>query len=154
MSPAAGARFVAVIRSLIAEGRRPRAVGTNTRGLTYVAPVFLVADLARSLAYYRERLGFEVEFEYEGFYASVLCDGCRVHLNCAARPARDQAAFEAAEHLDACFGVRDAQALAAAFAASGADFSVPLRTMPYGIEFYVRDPDGHILGFIQSNGAI
>jgi hypothetical protein len=26
---------------------------------------------------------------------------------------------------------------------------VPLRTMPYGIEFYLRDPDGYILGFVQ-----
>ena len=27
---------------------------------------------------------------------------------------------------------------------------MPLRKMPYGTEFYVRDPDGYILGFIQS----
>ena len=37
----------------------------------------------------------------------------------------------------------------AAFALSGAAFSVPLRNMPYGREFYIRDPDGYILGFIQ-----
>src|SRR5688572_19743004 len=35
--------------------------------LSYVAPVFRVTDLPRSLAYYRDRLGFEVEFDYEGF---------------------------------------------------------------------------------------
>lgn len=33
--------------------------------------------------------------------------------------------------------------------AAGAPFSVPLRTMPYGGEFYVRDPDGYIIGFVQ-----
>jgi hypothetical protein len=26
---------------------------------------------------------------------------------------------------------------------------VPLRSMPYGREFYVRDPDGYILGFVE-----
>ena len=30
--------------------------------LAYIAPVFRVADLARSLAFYRERLGFERNF--------------------------------------------------------------------------------------------
>ena len=119
--------------------------------ITFVAPVLQVSDLARSLAYYRDQLGFKLEFEYEGFYASVLRDGCRVHLNCATPAARDQQAFEAAEHLDACFGVVDAQALASELAAAGASISVGLRLMPYGQEFYVRDPDGYILGFIQPN---
>lgn len=117
--------------------------------LTYVAPVFRVADLARSLSYYRDRLGFAVEFEYEGFYAGVVRDECRLHLKCSPPAPRDQPAFEAAEHLDACFGVRDAEALAARFTAAGAAFTMPLRSMPYGREFYVRDPDGHVLGFIQ-----
>jgi catechol 2,3-dioxygenase-like lactoylglutathione lyase family enzyme len=117
--------------------------------LNYVAPVLQVADLERSLTFYRDRLGFDLEFAYEGFYASVIRDGCRVLLNLAAPPERDQKAFEAAGHLDACFGIGDAEALAKAFASSGPVFSVTLRSMPYGREFYVRDPDGYILGFIQ-----
>lgn len=80
--------------------------------LNYVAPVFRVADVARSLSYYQRQLGFEVLFNYEGFYAGVVRDGCHVHLKCAAPAERDQTAFEAAEHLDACFEIRDAQALA------------------------------------------
>jgi catechol 2,3-dioxygenase-like lactoylglutathione lyase family enzyme len=117
--------------------------------LKYVAPVLRVTDLQRSIAYYCHRLGFDLEFNYEGFYASVVRDDCRVHLNYAAPLERDQKAFETAEHLDACFGVEDAAALANAFASPGAAFSVPLRNMPYGWEFYIRDPDGYILGFIQ-----
>lgn len=50
--------------------------------LVFVAPVFRVADLARSLAYYRDRLGFEVEFIYDGFYAGLRRDGCHIHLKC------------------------------------------------------------------------
>jgi hypothetical protein len=26
---------------------------------------------------------------------------------------------------------------------------VTLRHMPYGVEFYIRDPDGYVLGFVQ-----
>ena len=118
--------------------------------LEYVAPVLRVADLARSVAFYRDRLGFEVEFEYATFYASLVRDGCRIHLKCAPPPGRDAAAFEADEHLDACFVVAGAAALSARFKDAGAPFSVPLRTMPYGKEFYVRDPDGYILGFVES----
>ena len=125
----------------------------SRRSLHYVAPVFRVADLSRSLEYYRARLGFEVEFNYEGFYAGVLREGCRVHLKCSPPLHRDQAAFEAAEHLDACFGVQDVESLASEFASAGASFSVAPRQMPYGKEFYVRDPDGYILGFVQPREA-
>src|SRR5690349_17476784 len=83
-------------------------MSTPSRTLNYVAPVFRVADLNRSIAFYRDKLGFEVEFNYDGFYASVMRDGCRIHLNCCAPPNRDQQAFEAAEHIDICVGVNDA----------------------------------------------
>lgn len=117
--------------------------------LTFGAPVLRVADLPRSLACYTGPLGFSLEFEHEGFYAGVTRDGCRIHLKCAEPPRRDQAAFEAAEHIDVCFGVADAEAIAKEFAAAGATVSLALRVMPYGKELYVRDPDGYVLGFIQ-----
>ena len=117
--------------------------------LSHIAPVLRVGDLARAIAFYRDALGFELEFSYEGFYASVRREGCHIHLQCAPPAARDQAEFERAEHLDACVIVEGAEDLARRFAAAGAPFSVPLRRMPYGIEFYVRDPDGYILGFVE-----
>lgn len=121
------------------------------RTLSYMAPVFRVTDISRSIAFYRDRLGFEIDFCYENFYASVRRGGCHVHFNCAPPAPRDQAAFERAEHIDACAVVAGAEALAAEFTAAGVPFSVPLRTMPYGMEFYVRDPDGYIIGFVQPN---
>jgi catechol 2,3-dioxygenase-like lactoylglutathione lyase family enzyme len=117
--------------------------------LSHIAPVFRVADLTRALTFYRDTMGFELEFCYEDFYASVRRDGCHVHLQCAPPSPRDQAAFERAEHLDACVIVQDADALSRSLAVAGATFSVPLRRMPYGVEFYVRDPDGYILGFVE-----
>jgi catechol 2,3-dioxygenase-like lactoylglutathione lyase family enzyme len=117
--------------------------------LDHIAPVFRVADLARSIAFYRDALGFDLEFSYEGFYASVRREACHVHLQCAPPAPRDQAEFERTEHLDACVIVEGIEDLAARFAAAGAPLSVPLRRMPYGAEFYVRDPDGYVLGFIE-----
>jgi catechol 2,3-dioxygenase-like lactoylglutathione lyase family enzyme len=118
--------------------------------LQHIAPVFRVKDLEASLAFYRDKLGFTAEFVYEGFYASVVRDTCHIHLKCGAPLARDQAAFEREEQLDACIVVANAQHLFLAYTDSGAPFSVPLRELPYGREFYVRDPDGYILGFVQS----
>ena len=118
--------------------------------LSHIAPVFRVRDLARSIRFYEEQLEFELDFSYEDFYASVRRDGCYIHLKCASPAARDQAASERDdEDLDACVLVSSAEKLAAEFLTAGASFSVPPRTMPYGTEFYVRDPDGYIIGFVQ-----
>jgi catechol 2,3-dioxygenase-like lactoylglutathione lyase family enzyme len=125
----------------------------NLEQLNYIAPVFQVADLERSLAFYRDRLGFGIEFVYGHFYAGVRRDECWIHLKCAPPTLRDQAAFEQNEHIDASISVKDASALSASFAARGVSFVVPLREMPYGAEFYVRDPDGYVLGFVQPNAG-
>lgn len=123
---------------------------TNAKSsLIHIAPVFRVGDLSRSIRFYTEQLGFEVDFVYDDFYASVHREGCHIHLKCAPPIPRDQSAFEQAEHLDALVTVTSAADLATEFSNGGATFSIPLRTMPYGIEFYVRDPEGYIIGFVQ-----
>ncbi len=129
--------------------RRTGSVSAGPTMLTYVAPVLRVRDLGRAVAFYRDRLEFEVVFVYENFYAEVARDGCRIHLDCAPPTPRDQAAFERDEHIDVCIVVADAEILWTGFASKGVPFSVPLRDMPYGSEFYVRDPDGYIIGFVQ-----
>lgn len=119
------------------------------RRFSHIAPVFRVKDLQRSLAFYCGQLGFAIEFEHENFYASVVRDGCHVHLKSAALTPRDQADFARNEHIDACIVVNDARALFDAVVAAGAPLTVGLREAPYGTEFYVRDPDGYVLGFIE-----
>ena len=117
--------------------------------LTYIAPVFRVPDLKRSVAFYRDQLGFDLDFIYEGSYASVSRDGCHIHLRCAPPAPRDQPPLAPDQFIDASIGVQNAEALSATFKSAGVTFAQPLRQMPYGLEFYVRDPDGYVLGFIQ-----
>lgn len=146
------AAFEAGVRSKRAAdqvGRHQGRMNDRPAALGYLAPVFRVSDLARSIRFYREQLGFELDFAYDDFYACVHRDGCYIHLKCASPAPRDQAAFERTEHLDACAVISAVARLAGEFAAAGAPFCVPLRTMPYGVEFYVRDPDGYIIGFVQ-----
>ena len=121
----------------------------TARNPAYIAPVLRVANIARSIAFYRDQLGFNVDFVHEGFYASVSRQGCRLHLKCAPPIPRDQAGLEREEHIDACVVGPGIAALAAQFTSAGVALLVPLRRMAYGTEFYVRDPDGYVLGFIQ-----
>ena len=108
-----------------------------------------MGDLSRSLAFYRDQLGFTVEFVYEGFYAGVCRDGCHIHFKCSRPAPRDPATVETEEEIDVAIGIRSAEVLAESFASAGVAFAVRLRQMPYGTEFYIRDPDGYLLGFVE-----
>ena len=79
----------------------------------------------------------------------ICRDGCHIHLKRAPLKARDQTAFEREEDIDVCVGVQSAESLSVSCAAVGVPVVVPLREAPYGLEFYVRDPDGYVLGFVQ-----
>ena len=120
-----------------------------SKSLRSLAPVLRVSDISRSLAFYCDQLGFAVEFVYESFYAGVCRDGCHIHLKCSPPTPRDQTAFEGEEHIDIHIRVRSAARLSERFASAGVAFVVPLRHRPYGTEFYVRDPDGYVLGFVE-----
>src|ERR1051325_8453213 len=54
-----------------------------SRNLLSIRPFFIVKDLQTSIAYYRERLGFQVDFQgpEDGvYYAGVSRDGAAVML--------------------------------------------------------------------------
>lgn len=49
--------------------------GRGETKVTGIAPQFLVDDLDRAIACYCEKLGFELDFVYQSFYAAVSRDG-------------------------------------------------------------------------------
>src|SRR5262245_48553880 len=98
--------------------------------LTGIAPQFLVDDLARSIAYYCQRLGFALEFTYEGFYASVSRDDCVIHLKGAPKIAADRVHRRQQEHLDAYIEVVDVAGLYDELLARGAAIIRPLEDRP------------------------
>ena len=88
----------------------PAAVRSATQ-ITGIAPQFLVDDLDRAIAYYRDKLGFELDFQYECFYASVSRDGFAIHLKHAPKLEAERAHRKQNEHLDAYVSVSGIQAL-------------------------------------------
>jgi catechol 2,3-dioxygenase-like lactoylglutathione lyase family enzyme len=118
------------------------------------APQFLVDDLDRSLAFYRERLGFSEDFVYEGFYACVSRDGAPIHLKCAPKLEAERAHRKAEEHLDAYLAVFGVRELCEQLTERGAPITKPLEERPWGVvDFYVEDPDGYILCFAEGVAA-
>jgi catechol 2,3-dioxygenase-like lactoylglutathione lyase family enzyme len=122
----------------------------RTGKVTGISPQFLVDDLQRSIEYYVQRLGFELDFSYESFYASVSRDGCAIHLKCAPKTEADRAHRKEQEHLDAYVAVSNAAALHDELRSRGASVTKPLQDRPWSCrDFYVEDPDGYILCFSE-----
>ena len=118
--------------------------------ITGIVPQFLVDDLDRAIAYYRDRLGFELDFIYQSFYAAVSRDGFAIHLKCAPKLAADRAHRKQHEHLDAHIAVSGVRALFSELQTRGADVLKPLEERPWAaVDFYVEDPDGYILCFSE-----
>jgi len=121
----------------------------ETVRITAVVPQLLVADLQRSIACYRDELGFHVGFIYEDFYAGVTRDGLGLHLKCAPSHG-DRALRRENEHLDVYFEVAGVDALYAELERRGARIAKPLGQRPWGCkDFYVEDVDEHILCFSE-----
>ena len=126
--------------------------GRRAAQITGIAPQFLVDDLDRAIAYYRDRLGFELDFTYDSFYASVRRDGFAIHLKQAAKLAADRAHRKQHEHLDAYIAVSGIRALFSELQRRGAEVIKPLAEEPWAcLDFCVEDPDGYILCFSEQN---
>ncbi len=125
----------------------------NQTRVTGIAAQFLVVDLDRAIAYYSEKLGFQLDFKYESFYASVSRDGFAIHLKCAPKNAADREHRHNNEHLDAYISVSGVRELYGELEASGAGIIKQLEEEPWGcVDFYVEDTDGYILCFSEVKG--
>jgi len=115
-----------------------------------MAPYFIVSDVARSLLFYRDLLGFEVIYETDEtrtFFAVLRRDGAMLFLKAEAGiDPLPNAARHPTFGWDSYSYTPDPDALAAEFAAKGAVFSRPLENTPDGLRgFELTDPDGHVL---------
>jgi catechol 2,3-dioxygenase-like lactoylglutathione lyase family enzyme len=114
-----------------------------------IAPQFFTTDIAATLAYYRDKLGFECvgTWQEPPVYAIVARDRQRIHFRCAEPPAPNPDKYDD-ELLDAYLHVDDPDALYAELAARGVEFTRGLGDTPWHArEFVVKDCDGRLLAF-------
>jgi len=124
----------------------------RTARVTGIAPQLLVDDLDRAIAYYCDQLGFELDFKYQDFYASVTRDGFAIHLKCAPQLPQAREHRKQSEHLDAYIGVEGVRGLFDELQKRKARVIKPLEQEPWAcLDFYVEDPDGNIICFSEPN---
>lgn len=114
-----------------------------------IAPQFFTTDISGTLAYYRDKLGFQCVGTWQDppVYAIVARNQQAIHFRCAEPPTPNPGEY-ADELLDAYLVVEDADALYAEYAAHGAEFTCELGDTPWrSREFVVKDCDGRLLAF-------
>ena len=114
-----------------------------------ISPQFLVADIDHTIEFYIEKLGFEIAFRYEDFYAGIIKDGCSIHLKSGKPSSEERKSKRENGDLDIVFSVERVEELYEEFINKSVEIIQPLCDRPYGKEFYIADPDGYILAFLE-----
>ncbi|MGB7200471.1 MAG: VOC family protein [Acidobacteriaceae bacterium] len=117
-----------------------------------ISPFFVVSDVGRAIAFYREKLGFEVTFQEPDrnpFFAIIRRDGAQIFLKSERNvPPLPNPKRHPSMRWDAFVFAPDPDALAAEFVDRGAIFSTPLKDTGEGLRgFELTDPDGYVLFF-------
>ena len=123
---------------------------------TSVTPNLVCGDIAASLAFYRDVLGFAVSMSVPDtppyVFVGLLRDGVPVFLNDVKAVAEDSpsmASTPGGGTATMFFTVTDVDALYAVVAPQST-VVMPIKTQFYGMrEFAVTDPDGHVITFAQ-----
>ena len=116
-----------------------------------ISPFFIVRDLSAALAFYRDKLGFEVMFTApadDPFFGIVRRDRAMLMLKDVGVDPLPNPHREPSARWDAYVDVPDPDALAAEFNSRNVEFSKPLKDTHDGLRgFEVTDSDGYVLFF-------
>jgi catechol 2,3-dioxygenase-like lactoylglutathione lyase family enzyme len=120
-----------------------------------ISPFFIVRDVPASIAFYRDRLGFDTTFQGPApddiFFGIVRRGGAQILLKAVGvepqpNPTRD--IKQGIARWDAFVEAPDPDALAAEFASRDVEFVEPLEDTDDGLRgFAIKDADGYVLFF-------
>jgi catechol 2,3-dioxygenase-like lactoylglutathione lyase family enzyme len=117
-----------------------------------ISPSFIVIDVDQTIAFYRNRLGFETRFrepDPDPFFGIIGRDGTQIFI----KSDKDVLPLPNSKRhhymkWDAFVYVEDPDTLAAEFTEHGAAFSSPLKDTQDGLRgFEICDPNGYVLFF-------
>jgi predicted enzyme related to lactoylglutathione lyase len=123
--------------------------------MTGVSPVLLVADLDRSVEFFRDRLGFDCAvYGDPPNFATASRDEATFLLSLATDTDRIVPNWHVVDKMwDAYIRVDDVDAVYAEAQERGAGIDYTIYDAPHGFrEFGVQDPDGHDIAFGQPLG--
>ena len=119
------------------------------------APLFIVANVPNSLAFYRDQLGFEITFqgpEEDDIFFGIVQRGRAMimmkDIGVEPVPNYTRDIGQGIARWDAYVYVPDPDALATEFASRNVEFFLPLEDNDDGLRgFEIKDADGYILYF-------
>jgi predicted enzyme related to lactoylglutathione lyase len=111
-----------------------------------MSPQLPVTHIEHSIEFYTQKLGFSLDFKYEDFYAGLVKDGHSVHLKSVSPPGNGG---KNKEDVEVIFSVDNIERLYGEVMGKSIEIVQILRNMPYGREFYIADPDGNRIAFIE-----
>jgi len=113
-----------------------------------VAPQLRTTDLAGSIRFYTETVGFTLEFQYEDFYAGIRAGSQVFHLKLADEKDPSIDFVDRGGHFHLYVETDDAASAAEGLARRGVALVTRLHETPWGTrEFVIKDDQGHTLYF-------
>jgi len=120
-----------------------------------ISPFFIVTHVPTSLAFYRDRLGFEITFQGpkpDDIFFGIVCRGgaqiLMKAIGVAPIPNYTRDIKQGIARWDAFVIVPDPDALAEEFASRNVEFFEPLKDTDDGLRgFEIKDADGYLLFF-------
>lgn len=127
----------------------------NRAEISGIAPLFIANDVPAALAFYRDRLGFEVTFqgpEPDDVFFGIVERGAAMimfkDVGVEPVPNYTRDVHKGIARWDAYIHVADPDALAAEFHSRNVEFFEPLRDTDDGLRgFELKDADGYVLFF-------
>ncbi len=146
----AGHKSWAELKSATAGARKTPPARSSNPVLKDAIPILFVRDVEASAKFFREKLGFAIDFLHgkPPFYGCVSRDGICLHLRYVQQPFFAQASAQEAGLICTFIKVSNVQALFEEFKARSVNFSQKLTKQAWGgTDFHVEDPDGNVICF-------
>lgn len=147
----AGHQSWAQLKAAAADGRKTPRSTPGQPLLKKVIPILFVRDVNVCATFFREKLGFEINFLHGSppFYGAVSRDGVCLHIRFVHNPSFANAAAQEKSLILASIEVANVQGLFEEFKARGVEFVQKLKKQAWGgTDFQVRDPDGNVISFV------
>jgi catechol 2,3-dioxygenase-like lactoylglutathione lyase family enzyme len=116
--------------------------------ITGIVAQLRTTDMASSVHFYTEKLGFSVEFNYRDFYAGIRAGSQVFHLKLVDEIDPSIPYVDEGDHFHLYFQTTDISDLAAQLKANGVKFLKDVHTTPWNTnEIVIHDDQGHTLYF-------
>src|SRR5712672_2361967 len=116
-----------------------------------VIPQLRTTDLRSSIRFYTTKLGLQLEFQYEDFYAGIRAGNQVFHLKIVDEKDPSIQFVDEGEHFHLYLETNDVTAAAAALKANGVLLVKDVHETPWGTrEVAIKDDQGHTSYFGES----